>query len=194
MIIQFPYNEKKALQTVAYFLRRANGPIDKAKLMKLVYLADRANFIEHGAPITGDTQKAMKLGPVPSNTLSLIDGEYFPVYQDIYDHIQLVNVSVSLVKDPGNALLSRDEQATLDAVWTKHGHKPTIPFCYETHKLPEYVETFVEGTSTPIPYETIAQYSGNPARFRLGRPVISPEMAEKMPAPFPPERNLHREF
>nr|MBA3754029.1 SocA family protein [Nitrospira sp.] len=159
-------------------------------LMKLVYLADRASFIERGVPITGDSQYAMKLGPVPSNTLNLIDGELHPFYDKVYQFIQLNNVSVSLANDPGDRLLSADEKAALEGVWRQHGHKLTIPLCYETHRLPEYMETFVVGTSTLIPYETIAKHSGNPARFRLGRPVISPEMAVHIAPPFPAENNL----
>lgn len=190
MQINFRFNPEKALQAVAYFLRKSNGPIDKAKLMKLVYYSDRKQFIASGAPVTGDKQYAMKLGPVPSNTLNLIDGEYYTINDAVYNFIQLNNYSVSLFHDPGDQLLSQEEKATLDSVWIEHGHKDTIPLCYETHRLPEYVDTYVEGTSTLIPYERIAKYSGNPERFRHGRPVISPEMAAAMRSPFPPESNL----
>jgi hypothetical protein len=190
MQISFRFNADKSLQVVAYFLRLANAPIDKAKLMKLVFLSDRQNFITHGLPITGDRQCAMKLGPVPSNTLDLVDGECYPINEKVYNYIQLNNYSVSLANSPGENLLSAEERSTLDLIWQQHGQKDTMPLCRETHRLPEYKDTYVEGTSTTIPYERIAKYSGNPARFRLGRPVISPEMAEKIVSPFPPESNL----
>ena len=190
MQISFRYNSGKALQAVAFLLRRAGGQLDKAKLMKLVYLADRASFIERGVPITGDRQVAMKLGPVPSNTLDLIEGEFHPVNERVYEHIHLNNVRVSLARDPGDDQLTPEEKTVLDAVWREHGHKDTIPLCYETHRLPEYRDAYVDGTSTTIPYEKIAQHSGNPARFRLGRPVISPEAAAQMRPPFPAENNL----
>jgi uncharacterized phage-associated protein len=192
MRITFKFDPEKTLQVIAYLLRRSNSGLDKAKLMKLVYLADRATFIARGVPITGDRQYAMKLGPVPSNTLNLIDGELHPINERVYENIQLNNVRVTLSHDPGDNLLSAEEKAALDDVWRKHGHKPTIPLCRETHALPEYKETYVEDTSTLIPYETIARHSGNPARFRRGRPVISPETAAKMSPPFPPEKNLAR--
>jgi uncharacterized phage-associated protein len=192
MQIAFAFDYPKTLQAVAFFLRKSNSGIDKAKLMKLIYLADRASFIDRGLPITGDSPYAMKLGPVPSNTLNMIDGEFSPVYGGVYEHITLMNVNVSLAKDPGEELLSNEEKESLEAIWKQHGHKKTIPLCYETHNLPEYRETFVEGTSTRIPYEVIARHSGNPARYRKGRPVISPEMAEMIKPPFPPEKNLHR--
>jgi len=193
MQITFNFDAKKTLQVVAFFLKHNSAGIDKAKLMKLVYRADRASFIERGFPITGDAPYAMKLGPVPTDTLHLIDGEFYPIFGKIYDHISLMNVRVNLVKDPGEDLLSEEEKAFLESVWKAHGHKPTLKVCYETHDLPEYRETFVEGTSTRIPYELIAQHSGNPERYRKGRPVISPEMAQAMRSPFPPERDLVRQ-
>lgn len=193
MQITFNFDPEKTLQVLAFFLRKSDAGIDKAKLMKLVYYADRASFIDRGIPMTGDSAYAMKLGPVPSDTLNLVDGELYPIYEKIYETLQLMNVRVSLVKDPGDHRLSADEKAELETVWKEHGHKETMSLCYETHRLPEYRETYVEGTSTRIPYERIAQHSGNPQRFRKGRPVISPEMAAAMPSPFPPERNLARQ-
>lgn len=193
MPITFNFNVEKTLQVLAYFLRKSSGGIEKAKLMKLVYYADRGSFIDSGLPITGDMPFAMKLGPVPSCTLDLIDGELSPIYDKVYDHIQLMNIVVSLVKDPGDHLLSAPEKTELEAVWKAHGHKQTIPLCYETHNLPEYRETYIPGTSTLIPYERIAQHSGNPKRFRKGRAVITPEMAAVMRPPFPPEAKLARQ-
>jgi uncharacterized phage-associated protein len=190
MRISFNFDPEKTLQVVAFFLRRAGGPIDKAKLMKLVYLSDRAHFIEFGVPLTGDRQYAMKWGPVPSRTLDLIDGECDPANESVYNTIQLNNFSVSLAHDPGEGLLSTDEKTTMDRVWQEHGHKQTIPLCHETHRLPEYKAAYVEGTSKPIDYEQIAKYSNNPARYWLGRPVISPQTAAAMPCPFPPETDL----
>jgi uncharacterized phage-associated protein len=191
MQIRFSYNIQKAIQAISVLLRCTNGKsMDKAKLMKLVYLADRAMFIQRGIPITGDQPFAMKLGPVPSNTLNLVDGDLYPIYAKVYNSIQLNNYTVSLHCDPGEDLLSEEEKVTLRAMWYEHGHKETIPLCYETHHLPEWKQNYVEGTSTPIPYEEIARHSGNPARFRLGRVVISPEMAEVIPSPFKPETDL----
>ena len=40
---------------------------DYIKLIKLLYLADRAALIETGSPITGDRYVSMKFGPVLSN-------------------------------------------------------------------------------------------------------------------------------
>jgi uncharacterized phage-associated protein len=195
MLIRFKYDIPKAIQAMAVLLRCADGKsIDKAKLMKLIYLADRAMFIQRGIPITGDQPFAMKLGPVPSKTMDLVEGDLHPIYQGIYKNLRLNNYTVSLVDDPGQNLLSDDELTALRTMWYEHGHKDTIPLCYETHHLPEWKERFKDGTSTPIPYEEIARHSGNPERYRLGRVVISPEMAEIMPSPLIPETNLAKQL
>lgn len=41
--------------------------------------------------------------------------------------------------------------------------------------------------------EEVARRVGQVLQYRLGRPVISLEMAEKLPSPFPPEKDLCRE-
>jgi uncharacterized phage-associated protein len=190
MRISFTFDPEKTIEVVALFLRRAGGPMDKAKLIKLIYLSDRAHFIEFGVPVTGDPQFAMKLGPVPSHTLDLINGECDPLYERVYNTIQLNNYSVSLARNPWEDRLSADEKATMDRVWQQHGHKQTIPLCNETHRLPEYIAAYVEGTSSPIDYEQIAKYTNNPARYWRGRPVLSPQTVAAMPCPFPPEIDL----
>jgi hypothetical protein len=53
-----------------------------------------------------------------------------------------------------------------------------------THQLPEYKSRYVEGTSTPIPFEEIAKYSGQEKRYRHNRPVISVETASQIVCPF----------
>jgi hypothetical protein len=61
----------------------------------------------------------------------------------------------------------------------------TWDLAQETREYPEYKETYVEGTSTPIPFELILKHSGDESKFHLGRPVITPEMAAHMICPFP---------
>jgi hypothetical protein len=105
--------------------------------------------------------------------------------QQIFRYIHLDDVKVSLRQSPGSDLLSKADCKTLDDIIRSHGQKPTWALVRETHKLPEYVETYVGGTSTVISYDSIARHSGNSARFRKNRPVISPESAAQMLCPFP---------
>jgi uncharacterized phage-associated protein len=185
MNMRFGFNLEKAYQAMAYMLERI-GTIEKVKLTKLVYLADRQHFIERGYPITGDDQYAMKKGPVPSLTLDVLDGD-FPA---VFDFIHIDDNLISLKKSPGTTALNDDERATLDQIVARDGHKDKWVLVRETHKLPEYEQTYKEGTSTRIPYELIAKVSGNENRFRKNRPVISQEAAAHMSCPFPSGSDL----
>jgi hypothetical protein len=50
--------------------------------------------------------------------------------------------------------------------------------------LPEYKETYVEGTSQTIPYELILKHRGSERHFEGGRLVVSQQMAAHMLSPF----------
>jgi uncharacterized phage-associated protein len=182
MMMEFAFQLDRAVQALAYLLERL-GPTDKVKLMKLMYLADRQHFIDVGYPITGDAPQAMPLGPVPSATLAAVNGDLAGSEQSVYPFIHLDDHRVSLRKSPGTDQLSASEKQALDQVIADHGAKTTWKLVGETHRLPEYVECFVEGSSRPIEYDRIARLSGNPRRYHNGRPVISREALSRMNCP-----------
>lgn len=183
MRIAFHFDLDKAIQALAYLVD-ALGEVDKVALTKLVYLADREHFLEHGYPITGDRPCAMKWGPVPSATLSALNGEAFPEPDAAFRYLHIDDNKVMLRHRPGDGLLSDAEKRTLDAVARRHGGKRTWDLVRETHELPEYKEAYVEDTSRPIPYELILKHAGDDRHFRHGRPVISDATAAHMPCPF----------
>lgn len=69
-----PFNEAKAVQAAAWMVSKAGGSMSKLKLVKLIYLAERAFVAKYGLHITGDRFVSMPHGPVPSQTLDLING------------------------------------------------------------------------------------------------------------------------
>lgn len=50
-----------------YYILSKLGKMDKLKLLKLVYLADKYHLIYYGRTITNDDYYAMKHGPIASN-------------------------------------------------------------------------------------------------------------------------------
>ena len=74
MKIQYQFDADKAVAAMVAILRHT-GTIDKLKLIKLLYLADRDCFLEYGHPITGDRPVAMPHGPVPSGCLHVLNGD-----------------------------------------------------------------------------------------------------------------------
>lgn len=185
MKIRFQFQPRKAIQAMAFLLLRL-GPTDKVKLMKLLYLADKEHFLRHGLSITGDKQSAMPYGPVPSNSLKLVNGDpSFPA-DETFKHLHVDDNKVSIRNHPEVDLLTESEQGVLESIVTTHGHKKSWDLVRETHALREYTDSYVQGTSRPITYEAIARHGGFESRFRFNRPVISSSTARQMRCPFGP--------
>lgn len=68
------FNERKVAQMAAYMLKRRGGTMSHLKLIKLLYLADRAAMNSYGAPISGDSFYSLPNGPILSRTLNLMAG------------------------------------------------------------------------------------------------------------------------
>jgi uncharacterized phage-associated protein len=60
------YSEKRAAQSVAFFVHLAGGELNLLKLTKLLYLAERLSYERFGEPLTGDSPFSMEHGPVLS--------------------------------------------------------------------------------------------------------------------------------
>ena len=164
MDIRFHFDLSKAIQVMGYFIVRLDR-VEKVKLMKLVYIADKENFLTQGYPITGDRQCAMPWGPVPSDCLHAVNGEIWPNPDEAFKFIHVDDSEVSLRKDPGTASLSPVELESLERVYRVHGNKSRWTLVGETHRYPEYKEAYVVGTSRTIPYESILRHSGAASTF-----------------------------
>ena len=79
MSTRMRFNEKKATQAAARFLRHSNGRMNYMKLIKLLYIADRDALTRWGRPITTDSYFSLKHGPVLSQVLDLITEEPNPL-------------------------------------------------------------------------------------------------------------------
>ena len=66
------FDEKKATQAASGFLVLSGGKLNYLKLIKLLYLLDRATLLAWGRTVTGDHYYSMKHGPVLSEVLDLI--------------------------------------------------------------------------------------------------------------------------
>lgn len=74
MQVQKPsFNEIKATGLASYFLKLAGGSMNKMKLIKLMYLVDRASFCEMGKFVTNDDFYSLPYGPFLSHTADLIN-------------------------------------------------------------------------------------------------------------------------
>src|SRR5262249_47985983 len=108
MRINFQFDLVKAVQVIAYLASRLGG-VEKVKLLKLLYIADREHFLKHGYPITGDRQFAMPWGPVPSACLDALNGQSWPAPDDVFEFLHVVDNLVTVKKSPGEDRLGTTE-------------------------------------------------------------------------------------
>ncbi len=74
MPVEFQFDFEKAKAAFLYLTSKADVPaLDKYKICKLLFLADKYHLVKYGRPITGDKYCALPYGPIPSTLLNLID-------------------------------------------------------------------------------------------------------------------------
>lgn len=183
MKIEYQFDVEKAVATMVTLLKDI-GPTDKLKLIKLLYLADRDCFLEFGHPITGDQPVAMDHGPVPSACLDVLNGE---IDSDVFSFLHVRDRTVELDEAvPSDMKGFTDEEAqVLKKTLEKYGHMSTGELYRLVHRLPEYKDCHVRGTSADIPFEKILEHHGTEDQFRQGRPVITRQMRKYLTCPFP---------
>lgn len=139
-VFRFGFKFDKALQAAAYLLRREqHRSMNYMRLLKVLYLADRESIRLTGRPITGDRFAAMKRGPVLSEVLDLVKGAHLRS-PDWTEFIARTNYEVQLVKDPGQATLSRFEIETLERVASENQERDEWAMVDFTHTLPEWIK------------------------------------------------------
>lgn len=158
------FDHEKAVQVAAFFVQKAGGQIDKLKLVKLSYLADRRSFETRSAPINFDDYYSMPHGPVSSSMLNGLDKKF----DGPWAAIALNGVNVSLVEEVGADRLSRNDLTILEETWTKFGGMGTWALRNWTHKhLPEYED--VTNGRVPIGYDEILAALGNDEANAISR-------------------------
>ena len=137
------FDEKKATQAAACFLRLADGELNYMVLIKDLYLADRQALAGWGRSITNDKYYSMKCGPVLSNVLDLIHEQ--PMPDDTTFWAKFIsppsNYQVSLLDDPGADLLSVVEEELLKSTFKEKEPFQAKPFEFVKHlhsSLPEW--------------------------------------------------------
>lgn len=81
---EFQFYERRSTQATAFLIRRNGDRLNYMKLIKLLYLADRAALVQWQQPITGDTYLFLPNGPVLDMILDKISGGPNPKSQDYW--------------------------------------------------------------------------------------------------------------
>jgi uncharacterized phage-associated protein len=150
--IKFPFDTNKALQAVLWLLCRNNGAMNKLKLVKLVFLADRAHLVKYGRPIVGGNYFAMDHGPVSSELLNTLNAA-----KTTHSKAPIQAGPAHMIKaaeSPDERYLSESDLTTLDDIYRKFGHLDGFTLRDLTHKLKAYKKnTPQKGSRHRLPYE-----------------------------------------
>ena len=156
--MRFVFDEHKAAQAASILLDRHDGVMPYIKLIKLLYLADRAALIETGMPITGDRFVSVKYGPVLSKVLDLIE-EPKPAEDSVWhNYVARKHFDVRLVGKTNADRLSAYELDLLNEITETYGRWRPWAVVNLTHALPEWRDP--GETSLPIEPADILRYSG----------------------------------
>jgi uncharacterized phage-associated protein len=141
MMLEFDY--EKATQAINYLTKKEGGVIDKLKLIKLIYLADRFHLRRYGRPIINDAYLAMPLGPVGSSVKDIADFSSYldgaeRVYAAKYLKSDLKNKTVTSTADVDLDIFSKSELEALDFAFDKFGNKSAPTLVNITHRYPEW--------------------------------------------------------
>ena len=152
------FNEKKATQAAASFLRLAGNELNYMVLIKDLYLVDRKALAAWGRSVTNDRYYSMKLGPVLIHVLDLIHDQPSPSDSNYWAiHISPPsNYKVTLNGDPGTGQLSPVEEELIATTFREYEGYQDRPFDFSDHLhscLPEW-EPVTEGRS-PISIRSI---------------------------------------
>jgi uncharacterized phage-associated protein len=154
------FNERRATEAAARFLKLRGGRMSYLKLIKLLYLLDREALLRWGRPVTTDRYISMDNGPVVSRIYELIREEP-PVGADpIWRHYISApcEYEVDLIAEPETEELSQAEEALIDEVFAKFGSLSRWDLVKISHDLPEWQDP--NGGAIPIQYRDILR-AGN---------------------------------
>jgi uncharacterized phage-associated protein len=153
------FRSRKAAQLCAHFAVKEGGTIEKLKLIKLVYLAERQCLEDWHRPILFDELFSLPHGPICSSTLNGINGN---IHEQIWDDFVARNGNeIVAMKKFGRESLDEISDAELDIVgevWQRFGHMTASQLRNYTHEhCPEYTETTGR---IPISYREVLEAVG----------------------------------
>ncbi|MDD5341801.1 MAG: Panacea domain-containing protein [Patescibacteria group bacterium] len=181
-LLEFDY--KKATQVINYLAKKEGGSIDKLKLIKLIYLADRFHLRRYGRPMINDAYFAMPLGPVGSSVKDIVDSTVFLAdqekqYAQSYIRQGSQANSVQSVNEVQEDLFSQSELDALNFSYNQFGKYPASKLVNITHRYPEWRKfkgafDSKETTREPMTYSDFFNdpINNGEDKFALGKDIL----------------------
>jgi uncharacterized phage-associated protein len=159
MIISHSFDARRAGQIAAFFTKREGGLINVVKLVKLIYLADRAYMALYEEPMFMDNFVFdVELGPVNSGAYECVnsgcDGwDEFISGRENHN----VALTVGSVSEDDLDELSTADLEVLNEIWNEFGHMSQWDLVEHTHKYcPEWKDP--GNSSVAIPYGRVFKF------------------------------------
>lgn len=184
MLLEFDY--KKATQAINYLTKKEGGQIDKLKLIKLVYFADRYHLRRYGRPVVNDAYFAMPLGPVGSSVKDIAE---FSSFLDESEREYANNFigrgggdnTVVSIANVDSEVFSKSEIEALDFAYNEFGAQTAPALVDITHRYPEWgkFKSALESKETTREQMSYADFFDNPVngditdKFALKNDVLS---------------------
>jgi uncharacterized phage-associated protein len=178
MTLRFVYDFSATKAALLYLMGKGLNRFDKYKAAKLLFLADREHLLRFGRTISGDSYDALPYGPVPSETLALLDGiEAVKTEGAASDDLQVIELANSIESTEGRypeyrALvdvdldaLSESDIKVLDHVALEHGNKSFQELFDLTHAMGAYKNAWRdESTHKRFPMRFEDFFADNPEK------------------------------
>ena len=137
------FNERKATQAAALFLKLAGEQLNFMVLIKFLYLVEREALSRWARPVINDEYFSMKFGPVLSHVHDLMTEMPARDEKSFWSrHISAPsNYEVHLIDDPGNDELSEAEEKLIHTIYEQYNEFKERPFDLVDHLhsiLPEW--------------------------------------------------------
>jgi len=142
MSANLEFNYKKAVQAVNFFALKNGGDVNKLKVIKLIFFADRYHLRKYGRLITNDEYFAMDHGPVGSAVKDIAElSEFLDLKESSYasEFIEVPNrYNVKSLEDFDSSVFSESDLEALTFAWNKFGQYDQFALRDITHEYPEW--------------------------------------------------------
>jgi uncharacterized phage-associated protein len=172
--LRYDFDVEKLVQAIAYLSSRGIEGLDRLKLAKLLFLADKQHLLDVGRPILGDWYACMPYGPVPSQSLNIIrdvidaDPQQPPAAESLFQEYLTIDrarehPAFVARKEPNLDVFSESEIAILDDVARRYGSLTGLQLIDLTHQDPIWRipdEHRKAMSSVEIPFELFFEVNG----------------------------------
>jgi len=155
--IRFKFDENKLVACVSMFAQEKLKALDKLKICKLLYYADKYHLIRFGTPIIGDTYYHLDNGPIPSKALDIMNEiickddvifkaeesskAKFAKFLKVRKERGHKYPTFELVEAPDLDFLSASEQEAVRETIKRYGGLSPLELVKLTHKEAAWVDT-----------------------------------------------------